>query len=218
MTKKYVEEEYRIAMLEKRERLMRDAADCLKSNNDLRFYGQNTHAYLDRCGESMFPLDKEEWPDIFRGVLCDPVMKWPYFSVYNYIMSVLAPPFVPYLSLYFGYVILDDQLIRSAFFVTQRMVDYQDMPQGMVIDPMARRQGYKPLFYIGCFVGEDDINNFLESQKNPIEAYVARISKKMDERDLFNLKIEALNHQLACYPEYVTPEMEEFAQKNGIIY
>ncbi|HVY35737.1 MAG TPA: hypothetical protein VG982_00455 [Candidatus Paceibacterota bacterium] len=168
-----------------RDNALRTVTDLMKRAYDLinlgspessRFYSRLTHRFLmDHAWEILIPAAKEERPSIFEGLEYDNEMPWPQMTTYNYVMSVLTPPSIPWAMLTFGYAIHEGKLVRSTFFTHQKMVPYQVMPQGIVIDPMAIQKGIQPEYYIGCPVcSKDYIENFIKMKQNPFEEYVAK--------------------------------------------
>jgi hypothetical protein len=184
-------------------------------------FNTETHLYILKHGwEILIPADKkEEWHDKFQAMTYDSMMKWPQTTTYNYIMGVLAPPFIPSSILHFGYAVLEDKLIRSAFYVVQNMVDYQVMPQGMVIDPLAFIQGVKPSFYVGCSVDKKDIESFLmnrKNPKNPLEEYVRRTNQKEHEKRIYDSHIEGYFLQMNYQPDWFSEQLMEFAVEQDL--
>lgn len=184
-------------------------------NPDL--YKEDTHLYLMEHGwKLLFSLEEKQWPENFRKLKYDSVFVWPMYSAYCYLMDVICPPLIPHVLLHFGYAVLGDRLIKCAFFVVQRMVDYQIMPQGMVIDPLAIRSGKKPSFYVGCPVDKEDIENFLIKKKGPLELHVERKGREEHERQLYDSYMEAYVLQVAMAPGWFPPELIKSAEKEGL--
>ena len=131
-----------------------------KNEESKQLYDSMTHYYIyDNAYELFFPLEKERWPEKFQEKYLDiQHMSWPGYTSYCYIMDVIAPPFIPYFLLHFGYAVVDNKLIPCTFFVVQKIVDFQNWPQGMVIDPLASYHGVKPSFYIGSPVPDKNIS------------------------------------------------------------
>jgi len=213
--KDHESEEARKEMYRERHTLMENGMEFLLNNHGKSpdLYSTNAHMYLMEHGwELMFPLKKEEWPPDLDSGRYIKEMKWPGWTMYNYVMDVVAPPMISHLRLHFGYAVLEGKLVKCAFFITFRMVGYQIMPQTMVIDPLAVRDGKEPDFYIGCPVGKEDILNCLTMRKHPLEMYVARTEAEEQERDLDVAYMEAYCWQMATHPKLCPPELKEWAE------
>ncbi|MFH0890781.1 MAG: hypothetical protein V1856_01980 [Candidatus Liptonbacteria bacterium] len=198
--------------------LMESGDQFLRDNHGMstELYPPNVHSFLMEEGwELLFPLGKDEWPPKFRDLAYDEQTTWPHYSMYCYTMDVLCPPSIPRLLLHFGYAVLEGRLVKCAFFVVQKRVDYQPMPQGMVIDPLAVRDGKKPIFYIGCPVDQEDVEHFLTQREHPLEVHVRRRDREEIEERLESSYSEAYAYQIAMAPGWFPPELVSFAKKKG---
>jgi len=219
MNKDYENEEKRELMYTELDKLMKAGAELIRTSGGRRpgFYNLDTHNYLqEHAWELMFPLEKDQWPDKFQELDHDEKLKWPFYTTYRYSMDVIAPPSIPYMLLNFGYAVLDGKLIICAFFVVQRMVEYQEGPQGMVIDPMALRENKKPSYYIGCPVGEGDIRQSLLRRKYPLDIHVARKGKEEHDQQLYDAYMEAYALQISKAPGWFPTELIKFAKQEGL--
>lgn len=180
-------------------------------------FNTSTHVYLtNNAWEILLPLKHEKRGPKFQEMKYDSLMKRPQAATYCYTMDVIAPPSIPSGILHFGYAFLDDKPIRSAFFVVQGMVEYQIMPQGLVIDPLANQHGIKPSFYVGCSVDKEDIQNFLFSRINPLEAFVQKINKKANDDRLAQSYMEGYFYQMRFEPGLFSEQLMEFAVNNNL--
>lgn len=222
--KEFEKEEVRNSMYEQLEVLMKEAQDHIynKDEESKRFYSSNAHWYLaDNIYELMFPLEKERWPKNFKNqYLQMEDMAWPLYTNYCYFMDIIAPPFIPYSLLHFGYAIVDNQLIRTTFFVVQRMVDYQKRPQAMVIDPLAEHHGIKPSFYTGSPVPDKKyIQDWMLTRENPLELYMIDVQKENERKHKERIRdsyFESYHLQMAYAPEWFPDELVEFAKKEKL--
>jgi hypothetical protein len=140
-----------------------------------RFYNETTHNFLMRhAWEIQIPASVKERPVIFKDLRYDDGIPWPQATTYCYVMNVLNLPSVPWPMLNFGYAVHDGKLIRTAFFAHQKLVEYQDMPQSIVVDPLAIQRGIEPDYYVGCPVcSKSYLEGFIINRKqNPFENYV----------------------------------------------
>jgi hypothetical protein len=138
------------------------------------FYSLPAHDYLARNAfEIMFPLPEAEWPPLFKASYYDYHLPWPQGTVFAYAMDVMVNrSALPMLR--FGYVVTyDGRLLPATFYATERLTRHQDMPQGMVIDPLAVVKGMLPEYYIGCEVDQYDIENYPITHKHPLETCIA---------------------------------------------
>jgi hypothetical protein len=178
MKRNFNEESVRNAAQKEVSELMSAAYNLIFTGNvkGVEFYSQPTHRFLMEHGwEILIPAPKEEWPDIFTELQYNDQMPWPQMTTYCYVMDVLNPPFVPWAALHFGYAVHEGKLIRTSFFTHQKMVPWQAMPQGIVIDPMAMQKGIEPEYYIGCPVtSKDYLLVLLQKKQNPFEIYVSK--------------------------------------------
>lgn len=178
MKRNFNEESVRTAAQNEVTDLMKTAYSLILNGNSkgMEFYSQPTHRFLMAHGwEILIPTPKEEWPEIFEELQYNDQMPWPQMTTYCYVMDILNPPSIPWAMLYFGYAVHEGILTRTAFFVHQKIVPYQPMPQGIVIDPLALQKGIEPDYYIGCPVtSKDYIIDFLKKKQNPFEAYVSK--------------------------------------------
>jgi hypothetical protein len=166
-----------------RSALMSLAYDLINigSPESKRFYSAPTHRFLMKHGwEILIPAMEEEVPDVFKELRYDDQISWPQMTTYCYVMDVINPPLIPWGMLYFGYAVHENKLIRTTFFNHQKLVHYQDMPQGIVFDPLALQKGIEPDYYIGCPVcSKDYIFDFMKMKQNPIESYVKKEGRLM---------------------------------------
>jgi hypothetical protein len=153
---------------------------------------------------------------MFRELNYDSFTEWPNSTSYNYSMDVILPPSIPSSILHFGYAVLDDKLIRSSFYVTQMMVDYQIYPQGVVIDPLAVHNGIAPSYYMGVTLDKKDINDFLISKKHPLETFVEKKNKRDHELRIYNSHMEGYFTQMAYEPGWFSDQLMEFAVDQGL--
>lgn len=219
--KSYENENARSLMWQNLEKLMKEAQDHIweKDEQSKQYYNSMTHHHIDKEGwELLFPLEKEKWPKRFLNMErhYDSHMTWPGYSTYCYMMDVLAPPLIPHILLHFGYAIVDGKLVRSTFFVVQQMVDYQEWPQGMVIDPLAIMNNIQPTFYVGCSVPKEDIQNWMIHRKNPLEMYLERKSKKEHEERLYDSYMESYRLQILHEPGWFPEQLITFAKKENL--
>lgn len=186
-----------------------------------KYFNSETHYYIRKnCWEILLPLPKEEWSEKVTelSLRYEKVMPWPQYSSYNYTMDVLCPPFIPHICLYFGYAVMEDGTVfKSAFFHWHKMVKYQEMPQGIVMDPFADMHGIKPKYYVGSCVDKEDLENFLLTRKgNILESYAKRKNKKEHEERLHDTYMQAYFLQMAHEPNYFPKKLKEFAKKEGL--
>jgi len=220
--KEYEKEDVRKFMYGQLELLMKAASDHIyaKDEQSKAYYNSETHHYIDKNSwELLFPLEKERWPDKFNEHQYAQIdkMLWPGYTTYCYMMDVIAPPFIPYFLLHFGYAVVEGKLIRSAFFVVQSMVKYQEWPQGMVIDPLAEHHGVKPSFYIGCAIHEKEfIENWMLDRKNPLEMYVKNKHEEEHKERIRSSYMEAYFMQMSYEPGWFPEGLIEFAKKEGL--
>lgn len=183
-------------------------------------YDSPTHFFLKKEGwEIMFPLKEENWPKSFQGMAgnYNQEFKWPWFTTYCYITDVIAPPLIPHSLLYFGYAVVEDKLIRCTFFVVQKMVEYQVMPQGMVIDPLANREGKVPSFYIGVPVLDKElILKWVRSRRNPLEVYVEELNAKERNERVYNSYMESYYLQMQHEPNWFPADLIKFAKEENL--
>jgi hypothetical protein len=224
MEKDYKNPKVRRSMYKELDCLMKKGRQAISSGEGSDLYDLATHRYLMEEGwEIMFPLKKELWPNKFNEFLCDENLPWPQYATYSYIMSVLCPPFISSYLLYFGYAIIDGKLVKTTFFAVNTMVEYQEMPQSMVVDPLCLAHGIEPDYYIGCGVGKQDINNFMTLKKNPLELFVKREEeerRKKDEQEhkdkLYISYSENYELQIRAAPGYFPPQLIEFCKENNL--
>lgn len=221
-TPEYTQVEVRDFMYGQLKLLMDAASDHIheKDEESKKYYDSRTHHYLDKNGwELLFPLEKERWPDNFleHNYMDIDQKIWPQFTTYSYMMDVIAPPLIPSILLNFGYAVVEGKLIRCTFFVLQTMVDYQVMPQGMVIDPLAEYHGIKPSFYIGCAIYDKKyIENWMIYKKNPLEMFVNEKNAEEHKERIRNSYMEAYNNQMMYEPEWFPEKLIKFAQEEGL--
>lgn len=219
MTKNVLDELYvsHEILMERISKILRGEKEEEKS----KYYNLSTHSYIRRnCWEILLPLDKEEWSKTAAelNLNYEESMPWPNFSTYCYSMDVVCPPNIPFRCLYFGYAVMEDgSVVKTAFYHWYKMVNYQIMPQGIVMDPLADMKGIKPRYYIGCSVDREDIEGFIHSRKiNVLERYVERKSKKEHEERLHDSYMEAYYIQMAYEPHYLPQALQEFAKKEDL--
>lgn len=216
MKRNYEESEVRRKMYEELNSLMEEGRRIiLEDNNNL--YNLQTHCYLtENAWEIMFPLKKESWPNKFNEFLADDNLPWPQGSTYSYAMSIICPPFINFNSLYFGYAVIAGKLIRTTFFAINIIVEYQVLPQSMVIDPLCLAHKIEPEYYIGCCVEKKDIEKFIFVKKNPLEVFVERKKEQEHKERLYDTYIEAYNLQIYFEPGYFPPQLIKFCEENGL--
>jgi hypothetical protein len=172
------EESVRNDAQKERSTLMSQALDLINTSNieSNRFYSAPTHQFLMEHGwEILIPAMEEEVPEVFKELHYDDQMPWPQMTNFCYVTGVVGPPSIPWSMLHFGYAVHENKLIRTAFFSHQKLVTYQSMPQGIVIDPLALQKGIAPDYYIGCPVcSKDYIFDFMKMKQNPLESYVKK--------------------------------------------
>ena len=206
--------------------LMKEArAHIVKGDEESKkFYELHTHWYLEPeedGWELLFPLDKQEWPTNFKNsYLQIEDMQWPQYTNYCYLMDILAPPFIPFLLLYFGYAVVEGVLIKTSFFVIQKMVNYQIMPQGMVVDPLAEYHGIKPSFYVGIPVpNKKYVEDWMITRQNPLEMYMIDVQKKKEiehKEKLRNSYFESYCIQMAYAPGWFSDQLLEFSKEEKL--
>ncbi|HXK35363.1 MAG TPA: hypothetical protein VJ103_02585 [Candidatus Paceibacterota bacterium] len=220
--KEYSKKEVRDFMYGQLALLMKAATGHIfaKDEESKKFYNSETHHYIEKNGwELLFPMDKDQWPTNFQemGRRYDSQMSWPGFSTYCYLMDVIAPPFIPHISLHFGYAVVEGKLTRSTFFVVQGMVKYQLAPQGMVIDPLADVHGAKPSFYVGCPVLDKKyIEDWMISRKNPLEMYVKGRNEEEYRGKIRASYMAAYWLQMEHEPQWFPKALIKFAEEEGL--
>lgn len=225
--KEFEKKEVRDSYQEQLHLLMNEAYGHISSEGDKeakKFYNSSTHWYLDpeeNGWELLFTLDKQQWPNNFKNsYLQIEDMRWPQYTNYCYLMDVIAPPFIPYSLLYFGYAVVKGMLFKTSFFVVQKMVNYQIMPQGMVIDPLAEYHGIKPSFYIGSPVPDKKyIEDWMLTRENPLELYMIDVQKENERKHKERIRdsyFESYHLQMAHSPGWFPNELIEFAKKEKL--
>jgi hypothetical protein len=134
------------------------------------------------------------------------------------VTDVLLPPHLTPSSLYFGYAFLEDgSIVKTCFFNWMKIVEYQEMPQGIVMDPLVKVHGISVKYYIGVSIEKQDLENFLlRMPGHPLENYVARKSKEEHEKRLHDSYMDAYYLQMLHEPHYLPHKLQEFAKKEGL--
>lgn len=97
------------------------------------------------------------------------------------------------------------------------MVGYQEMPQSIVMDPLAKIHEIPVEYYVGVPVEQEDLEAFiLRTPGNPLENYVARKSKEEHEKRLEDMYMEAYCLQMAHEPHYFPKKLREFAAEKNL--
>lgn len=133
-------------------------------------------------------------------------------------MDVLFPPNMAASSLYFGYAILEDGTIqKTCFFNWMKIVDYQVMPQGIVMDPLAKLHNISVKYYVGVPIEKEDLQRFISRVPgHPLENYVKRKNNEEHEKRLHDTYMQAYFLQLQYEPNYFPRKLREFAEKEGL--
>jgi phosphohistidine phosphatase SixA len=192
-----------------------------KDDEAKKNYSFSAHNFIDKNNyELLFPLEKEKWPEKFLGMIdkYDRQMTWPNWTMYNYMMDVVCPPFIPISLIHFGYAVYENELRPVTFFVMQVMVDYQEWPQGMVIDPLAVRDGKEPDFYIGVPVDKEDIQDWVKYRKtsHPLEYHVTRKNEIEHRERIRRSYMESYYLQMAYEPNWFSHQLLKFAEEEGL--
>ncbi len=194
--------------------------DQEKKDEHALYFNSETHMHLrEHAWEILFPVPEEEWFNNLKSFeKYNKHMAWPHYSFYQYTMDVFFPPNIPSSVLYFGYVFLEDGSVhKTCFFQWMKMVDYQEMPQGVVMDPLVKLHNIKAKYYVGIPVEIEDLQNFLNRVPGiPLENYVKRKNKEEHEQRLHDSYMESYNLQMSYSPEYFPRKLIEFAEKNGL--
>lgn len=222
--KEFETQEVRDSMFKQLILLLEEAGGHIfnKDEESKRFYSSDGHWYIeDNIYELMFPLEKERWPENFKNQYLEmEQMAWPQYTNYCYLMDIIAPPFIPYSLLHFGYAVVDGKLIKTTFFVVQTMVDYQISPQGMVIDPLAEYHGIKASFYVGTPLPDKKyIEEWMNTRKSPFEMYMMDVQKENEKKHQEKIRdsyFESYYLQMAYAPEWFPDELIEFAKKEKL--
>lgn len=220
MTKELLDEMYK-----EHDALMKDIQKILwddnqKDNHPL-YYNSITHHFLyEHAWEILLPVPQEEWFTTLQNLgRYNAEMPWPQYATYQYCMDVILPPEIPASSLYFGYAILEDGSVKkTSFFGWMQMVEYQAMPQGIVMDPLAKIHNIPVKYYVGIEIDKEDIQNFIlkRAPGHPLESYVERRSKKEHEERLHKSSMESYWLQMQYEPHYLPRALQEFAKKEGL--
>lgn len=219
MTKELLDEMYKEhhTLMDSIEQILRD--DGQKEKHSL-YYAADTHEFLKRqAWELLFPVTEEEWFIRLQELeRYNPEMPWPQYAPYQYCMDVIHPPQISASALYFGYVILEDGTVKkTCFFNWMKMVTYQAMPQGIVMDPLAKIHNIAVKYYVGVPIEKEDIANFLlRIPGHPLENYVKRKNKKEHEDRLRETYMEAYYLQMQYEPNYFPKALRDFAKEEGL--
>lgn len=185
-----------------------------------QYYDSSTHDFLRRhAWEIIFPVSQEEWFKNLQNLnWYNKAMPWPQYAPYQYSMDVLLPPNMTVSSLYFGYAVLEDGTVqRTCFFNWYKIVDYQVMPQGIAMDPLAKLHNIPVKYYVGIPIEECDLQNFIfRMPGHPLENYVKRKSEEEHKKSLYNMYMEAYVLQMTHEPQYFSRKLIEFANENGL--
>ncbi len=191
-----------------------------KKDEHQLYYNSQTHGHLMRhAWEILLPVSEDEW---FRNLKnferYDKNLPWPQFSFYQYSMDVVLPPNVSVSALYFGYAVLEDGTVKKcAFFQWMKIVEYQAMPQGVVMDPLAKLHNIKIKYYVGIPVDMKDLEDFLLRIPGiPLENYVKRKKEEEHQQRLHDSYMESYYLQMSYEPQYFPRKLIEFAEKNGL--
>ena len=210
-------------MYKKHEVLMDNIQNILWDDNQKEkhslYYNIETHCHLkEHAWEILFPVSEDEWFKNIKSSRYEKQMSWPQYSVYQYIMDVLYPPNIPASALYFGYAILEDgSTVKTCFFQWMKMVNYQVMPQGIVMDPLAKIHKIKVSYYVGMPLENKDLENFLlRVPGHPLENYVKRKNEEEHKKRLHDSYMESYYLQMQYEPEYFPRKLIEFAKENGL--
>lgn len=214
------------SMYKEHEKMMNSVQEILWDENQKakhqQYYNSHTHSFLKRhAWEILFPVPQEEWftnlQDFNRY---NSEMTWPQYAPYQYSMDVVCPPNISVYALYFGYAILEDGTVRkTAFFNWMKMVEYQEMPQGIVMDPLAKIHKIPVKYYVGVSIDNEDIRNFLSRVPgHPLENYVNKKNKKEHDERLRDSYMEAYFLQMQHEPNYLPKALREFAEREGLYF
>lgn len=194
--------------------------DETQKDKHSQYYNTYTHSFLrEHAWEILFPVPQEEW---FRNLQnlnrYASEMPWPQYAPYQYSMDVVHPPEIPASALCFGYAILEDGTVKkTCFFNWMKMVDYQAMPQGIVMDPLAKIHNIPVKYYVGVDIEKSDIESFLlRTPGHPLENYVQRKNKEEHEKRLHDSYMESYYIQIQYEPHYLPRALQEFAKKHGL--
>lgn len=217
MKRDYRDPAVHTAMYKELKSMLVNAANDILNQQGGHLYSMAAHQYLIKNGwEIMFPLEREKWPEIFHQIHPNNKFPWPEGTTHTYVTDVLCPPFINFSFLFFGYAVIDGKLMRATFFAVETMVEYQAMPQAMVVDPLCLIHGLEPEYYIGCGVTKEDMENFLIDRKNPLEILVERTAEAEHKKRLFDSYMESYQLQLQVEPGYFPPQLIKFAEENDL--
>lgn len=212
------------SMYEKHHKLMADIQGIIWDENQKdkhsQYYNSSTHGFLkEHAWEILFPVPEEEW---FRNLKnlsrYNKDMPWPQFAPYQYTMDVIYPPNMTESSLCFGYAFLEDGTVKkTCFFNWMKIVNYQVMPQGIVMDPLAKLHGISVKYYVGVPIDKEDLEHFLlRAPGHPLENYVKRKRDEEHQQRLHDSYMEAYYLQMQYEPNYLPHKLQEFAKKEGL--
>lgn len=161
-------------MYKEHEKAMEFIRQILRDENkkDLHrnYYNLQTHNFLEKhAWEILLPVSQEEWFKSLQELKrYNDQMPWPQYATYQYCMDVALPPNISEHALYFGYAILEDNaVVRTCFFQWMKLVNYQIMPQGIVMDPLAKIHNIPVKYYVGISV-EKLISKILSTEYQAI--------------------------------------------------
>lgn len=219
MSKELLDEMYQehYALMDKIENILWDEGQKDKHS---QYYNSSTHDFLrTHAWEIIFPVSQEEWFKNLQNLnWYNKAMPWPQYAPYQYSMDVLLPPNMAVSSLYFGYAVLEDDTVqKTCFFNWHKIVDYQVMPQGIAMDPLAKLHNIPVKYYVGIPVEEIDLQNFISRiPGHPLENYVNRKSEEEHQERLYDMYMESYALQMAHEPQYFPRKLIEFANENGL--
>ncbi len=224
MVIEHMTEELLNSMYEEHHKMMDAIQNILWDENQKdkhpQYYNSYTHNFLKRnAWEILFPVPQEEW---FRSLQdlnqYNKEMPWPQYAPYQYSMDVLFPPNLQASALYFGYAILEDGTVKkTCFFNWMKIVNYQVMPQGVVMDPLAKLHDISVKYYVGVPLDREDLERFISrTPGHPLENYVTRKNKEEHEKRLHDSYMESYYLQMQYEPHYLPYALQEFAKANGL--
>lgn len=214
----YEDEETRKAYYAQATTLMQEAWNIADTPEGNHVYSSSVNSHLCKYIDLFFPLKKELWPEKFQNLKSNYLqidqMKWPDATTYLYMYDVIVSAAIPHFFINFGYAFVEDKLVRTTFFVIPNMtVEFQEFPQTMVIDPLAEHWNIQPLYYVGCNVPEEYIQQWIRDKaKNPLELYIAG----EEEKDYKKRMRRRYDEQIQEYPNCLSDEIIEFAKKEGL--
>jgi hypothetical protein len=213
------------------------------------FYSHYAHEYVrysyDNRGrlkkpiferEILMPLTKESWPSKALQLLKlypeEAAKNWPYMSTFCYAMDAMTEPQLPGLSLYYGYALYENKLIRCPFYITLIPINKTiegleiSIPIEFVVDPIAEINNIHPECYIGLHIPKNFTDDWLlgDNEISPLEAYAATIKGVFFDKDedvgvlQYSINFAELQRQLSMVitRNSLPPQLQKFAKKHGI--